>query len=377
MTKAPIIVDTVNNSPISETKADDEEFIVLSTQPKEIDTESSIEEKLRFDTMKASINQDRNDIQGADTKSQKINAYQSKWTSSQISNNATEIEESLVEDDEFSMDDISFSDDGELPIFADEECKRLHKLTKILERDRDEAARSVKENKDRISIMHEHLHNVRQEIDHTNALVAAKNKEIATEKHLIALGERERAVMLSDIKEADATMVREEERLMSLQNQIHVVTDEREKLKLNLNWNQEELEQWATAAAKKEADTLALEKYTRADEVKIKELTLKLEHMTKKSAEKKAELDNEITETQSKQLEVARLAESFRSQHEERRLLVQQWQDTIKAMKDRDSEISVLSDRFAEAQDKLNNQQNVLTNKREELSILQVRVCIT
>eukprot|EP00957_Ditylum_brightwellii_P105558 8047201-Ditylum_brightwellii.AAC.1 len=61
-----------------------------------------------------------------------------------------------------------------------------------------------------------------------------------------------------------------------------------EKLKLILNWNQEELEQWATSATKKEEDNMALQKYTRADETKIKELTLAIENLTKVAVEKKA-----------------------------------------------------------------------------------------
>jgi len=47
-----------------------------------------------------------------------------------------------------------------------------------------------------------------------------------------------------------------------------------------MNWNQEELEQWALAARQKEEDNLTLEKYRRADEAKIKELTLQIEKLT-------------------------------------------------------------------------------------------------
>jgi coiled-coil domain-containing protein 39 len=289
--------------------------------------------------------------------------YKSKWTSSHVE---------IDENDRTLENDYLFSEDDELPIFADEECKRLHKLTKQLERERDAAAKKVKENKERISIMQDHLHNVRQEIDHTNALVAAKNKEIATEKHLIALGERDLAVIISDIKTTDATIVDEKERLRSIQNEIHIATDEREKLKLDLNWNQEELEQWATAAAKKESDTLALQKYTRSDEVLIKELTLKLENMTKKSLEKNAQLENEITETKTKQLEVDRLAKTFRAQHEERRVLVQQWQETVNAMKDRDRDIDELSRKYADVQQVIENQIATLLGKRETLDLLKV-----
>lgn len=47
------------------------------------------------------------------------------------------------------------------------------------------------DNRERVRIMEEHLKNVRQEVDNTNALVAAKKKEIATEEHLCALATRD------------------------------------------------------------------------------------------------------------------------------------------------------------------------------------------
>lgn len=47
------------------------------------------------------------------------------------------------------------------------------------------------DNRERVRIMEEHLKNVRQEVGHTNALMAAKKKEIATEEHLCALAARE------------------------------------------------------------------------------------------------------------------------------------------------------------------------------------------
>ena len=54
------------------------------------------------------------------------------------------------------------------------------------------ADNGLTDNRERVRIMEEHLKNVRQEVGHTNALIAAKKKEIATEEHLCALAERER-----------------------------------------------------------------------------------------------------------------------------------------------------------------------------------------
>ena len=54
-----------------------------------------------------------------------------------------------------------------------------------------QATNALVKNRERVLIMEEHLKNVRQEVGHTNALMAAKKKEIATEEHLCALAARE------------------------------------------------------------------------------------------------------------------------------------------------------------------------------------------
>lgn len=53
------------------------------------------------------------------------------------------------------------------------------------------ADKALADNRERVQIMEEHLKNVRQEVGHTNSLMDAKKKEIATEEHLCALAARE------------------------------------------------------------------------------------------------------------------------------------------------------------------------------------------
>ena len=74
--------------------------------------------------------------------------------------------------------------------------------------------------------------------------------------------------------------IENQERLNDIQNQIFKGNEKMDKFKLLMNWNQEELEQWALAAKQKEEDNLALEKYKRADDIKIKELNLEIERLT-------------------------------------------------------------------------------------------------
>ena len=121
------------------------------------------------------------------------------------------------------------------------------------------------------------------------------------------------------------------------QNNIFKGNEQLDRFKLQMTWNQEELEQWALAAKQKEEDNLALQKYTRADEAKIRDLTQQIEKATVAEKESQQTLENEVTETQSKQIELDKTAEEFRRLHRERQELVRQWQESIETMRRRDA----------------------------------------
>jgi len=105
---------------------------------------------------------------------------------------------------------------------------------------------------------------------------------------------------------------------------------------MEMNWNQEEMEQWVLAYRQKEEDNLALEKYKRADEAKIKELRLQIQKLTSEVTRKQHQLENEITETQAAQIELDRTAEEFKKQHEDRGELFKRWENAQRNIEQRD-----------------------------------------
>merc|ERR1740138_1828398 len=137
-------------------------------------------------------------------------------------------------------------------------------------------------------------------------------------------------------------MVRLQKVLDDTQDHVNSISTElmrgNEKLdqfKLEMNWNQEELEQWAIAARQKEEDEMTLLKYKRADDSKVRELTLAIEKLTVENAGRRKELADQVTDTQSKQIEMDKTAEMFRQLHEDRRKLIEQWEDSVKSMRTR------------------------------------------
>ena len=64
-----------------------------------------------------------------------------------------------------------------------------------------------------------------------------------------------------------------------------------------------------------------------------------MEHLTESCATKKRALNKEVTETLTAQIELDKTAEEFRIAHEEREVLIQQWEQIIDQMKRRDQEM--------------------------------------
>lgn len=108
---------------------------------------------------------------------------------------------------------------------------------------------------------------------------------------------------------------------------------------------------------------MALSKYSKEDSIRIKELTLQIEKLTVEINKKKATLSAEVTETQVAQLELNRTTEAFRKLHTERQELISMWEDAVKEMQKKDTDISEVQERYLAMKEKLRQKQNVINDK--------------
>ncbi|CAK4260889.1 unnamed protein product [Aphanomyces euteiches] len=257
----------------------------------------------------------------------------------------------------------------DLPLFADDANKQLHAQIRSKEKRLHTVKQEISEAVNRFTIMEEHLKNVKQELINTQSLQNSKQKEISTEEHLRQVSDREAGRVRQEMKRLEIEYNDVENKLNAIQNFLFKGNEDMDTFKMQMNWNQDEMEQWAMAAKQKEDDNLALEKYTRADDSRIKELSLEIEKLTKTLQQQKQLVENEATETQAKQIELDKTAEEFRSMHEERQRLVKQWQDTIEAMKRRDAEIAAAGESFAAKKQSLDDKKDVLAEHKHRLKL--------
>ena len=257
-------------------------------------------------------------------------------------------------------DELLEGEYDDLPEFANDENRALHRQVRAKETKLKAVEAELSETQERITVMKEHLKSVTNEQLHTQRLVDAKVKEISTEDHLKQLAERESGRFHAEFKKLQGEIAELEDKVNLLQNGIFKGNEQMEQFKLQMNWNQDELEQWALAARQKDEDNLALLKYTKADESKMKELSLQLEKMMDAEGKKKAQLEEEVTKTQANQIELDKTAEDFRALHKERQELVVQWEAAVQAMQKRDEAIKESHEEFAAVKGVLREKQEAL-----------------
>ncbi|CAL8370329.1 unnamed protein product [Boreogadus saida] len=202
--------------------------------------------------------------------------------------------------------------------------------------------------KDKKQALSDHLKNAIQELPRTEGLCQAKESVTASEKHLKALSEREAGCLHKELARVERELGLLKEKKSSEENDISKASQKLEELRSQLNWDQQTLDGWLEESALRDEDTMALVKFSQQDERRIKLLTLAIEKKTVEANQRRKALDNELTETVSAQIALDKSAENFRQAHQERQELLRQWENTIKQMKRRDTEMQQCTLQLAE-----------------------------
>ncbi|XP_051556328.1 coiled-coil domain-containing protein 39-like isoform X2 [Myxocyprinus asiaticus] len=219
--------------------------------------------------------------------------------------------------------------------------------------------------KDIINAVTEHLRNLRQEVSHTQALCRAREKETESEVHFRALAERETGRLKQEITKMENELKTLNEKKNAHENTIFKATQKLDELKNQLNWDQQTLEAWLQESEHKDEDTMAIIKYAKQDESRIRELTLKIEKLTLEANQKRKILDTELTETVTAQIGLDKTAESFRQAHIERQEMISQWENTIEQMRKRDQEMEQCAMLLAEVNQVIREKNDLIKERKD------------
>lgn len=258
-------------------------------------------------------------------------------------------------------------EDDDFPEYANEKNKKLNEDIKFTRRNAKQIQDTTEDVKERLGIMKEHQKYIQLELKNTQAKIEMKNEETDAEKHLSLIADRKIGKITADLRKLDQEAIENQDRLNDIQQQIFKGNDQLEKLKLEVNWNKEEKEQWIVAVKQKEDDNMTLAKFKRKDDNKIKELSLNLEKLTVQKNKFEFALEKEITETQARQIEIDKAAEEFKKHHAERHRIYAQWDEAIQNIAYRHEATLKITTENVTIQMQMKNNRETLREKKDQL----------
>ncbi|XP_030608357.1 coiled-coil domain-containing protein 39 [Archocentrus centrarchus] len=197
----------------------------------------------------------------------------------------------------------------------------------------------LERDKDQTKLMAEFFKNARQELENTEALCRGREREENSEKHLTALSDRETGRLAQETTRIEKELGSLAERKGMLENHTFKAKLKLEEFMHQMNWDKQTMDAFLEESARKDEDTMAIIKYAQQDEQRIKSLTLAIEKKTLEASEKQKALVKESTETLSAQIALDKTTENLQQAHLETQQLIQQWENTIEQMKQRDADM--------------------------------------
>ncbi|KAJ3104260.1 Coiled-coil domain-containing protein 39, partial [Physocladia obscura] len=256
-----------------------------------------------------------------------------------------------------------------LPPFANAKNKEISGQIHQKEAKLNSLLSILDDNSSRGDAMRGHLKNVQQELMHTQALHDAKTRQIETEDHFKQLADRESGRLVLEIRRTEKEIADITDHLNTIQNNIYRGNEKIESIRTELKMEKDELDEWLRVQAEKEEDNFALLKYTKEDDMRIKDFSLGIEKLMHEVNKKKAELSVEVTETQVAQIELDKTTDAFKRLHLERQDLIQQWEHAIATMAKRDSEISELQDKYQQSKQEIVDKGKIIAEKQAFLDL--------
>ncbi|XP_061784789.1 coiled-coil domain-containing protein 39-like isoform X1 [Nerophis lumbriciformis] len=244
------------------------------------------------------------------------------------------------------------------------ENKALIEQICLKKRDLLQLKNKFESNKEREQLGNDFLKNVKKELEITEALCRAKDREAESETHLTAIAERETGRLVQENAKTENNIQYMSDKKDTLEKQILRDKQNLEQFRTQMQWDQTGMEAFLEESTQKDDDMMAIIKYSQQDELRIKSLTLAIERTTIEGNKKRKALDKEMTETLSAQIALDKMTENLQQAHMETEQIIHQWENTIQQMKQRDADMHQCALKLSQTNQIIRERNDTLTEMR-------------
>lgn len=182
-------------------------------------------------------------------------AFEAAWASRAEARERVRRDKALSE---WGLDLDEAAEDDSLPAFANSENRRLQRTLLEMQKQLLELNARMAEKTDRVALMKHHLQQLALDERQLEALAAAKESQVQSERHMQALAERQRSKLDAEASQQRKIQAELQSRLAALQLDTVRGNEKIDSFKLRMKWSEEELEQWQRAVVQKEVTRLSL-----------------------------------------------------------------------------------------------------------------------
>ncbi|XP_063224793.1 coiled-coil domain-containing protein 39 [Bacillus rossius redtenbacheri] len=264
------------------------------------------------------------------------------------------------------LKELGWSDGFHIPA-ANEENKKLEQEVEEKMNLKATYAARLAEVSERVEALSEHLRNMEQAHQQNQGLLTAQYAQLQTEEHLARLARNEHGRLGQELRQLDKASAEIGERHAALQKDVARYTDKLEKLKASVKWDVDARLAWDEAVVRGEDDNLVILRAIREDDSEAKERELERQRLTEDVRAR----ERLLAEAEERAREMRRVldhtAELFRKTHAERRDLLAQWEDSVRALHRRDQDIYCAVQELGELQERAKEREAEREERRQFL----------
>ena len=275
-------------------------------------------------------------------------------------NNQEENREPTEEEKKDDDSLISYDENEDFPEFANKENTKLNDIIKGYKKGLKDLNKDIESDTEMIKILKVHTQSVENQVSKREKMLKEMTESVDNQNHTIEVVKRQIGKVKSQRKQLENQELSLQERFNTLQQNIAFANEKMDSYKLNMKNILEELEQWALAARLKEEDKLSIEKHFRHDELRVKDIMLKIEKLTLEVNSRMHDLEREVTETQASQIQMEKTTEELRKLQEERQDLIDQYYHTQEIIKTLSEELKKKCDEYYFNKEKLGGMKDEL-----------------
>lgn len=199
----------------------------------------------------------------------------------------------------------------------------------------------------------------------------ARTTQIENEKHSYRLLKMEREYMIQDVRKMTSELLKLDGNKDTKNSNLQLLIARMNKLKTTVKWDEKTIEALEESIAEKTEDNDLLKLFSKEDQKEAHELEIKRQRLREEELARRQLVIRLANEIECLQLSLGRNVQMYKQMNDERNVMVQQWQNSVKQLQQRNKETISILHEIEELHNIINTSNQSLESERQFVNNLK------